>query len=199
MLDVALNVTKRAHIAIVVERQCFNEMAFAVIWSLSTKQDQTLHRLAPLRTVPSTTSVAMQRSPRQLSPDLPSELAFCRQVGLSGISEDVYHSHLLDKFFATSVDYKDFSVNRSWMVSCLSKPKEYPTAALALKSLATSFFGRKHSQESILHDGATSYGQALLAVRRTLQDPVRAWSFDALATTTALNQYEHLIFTSRQG
>ena len=160
---------------------------------------QTFHRLGPLQTGPSATSLAMRQSPRQLSPDFASELAFCRQVGLSAIYEDVYVSHLLDKFFATGVDYEDSFVNRSWMVSCLSRPKEYPTATLALKCLAASFFGRKHSQDSILHDGARSYGQALLALRRTLQDPVRAWSFDALAATTALNQYEHLIFTSRQG
>jgi hypothetical protein len=85
------------------------------------------------------------------------------------------------------------------MMVCLSKPEEHPTAALALKCLAASFFGRRHRQDSIMNDGAKSYGQALPALRQTLQDPIQAWSFDALAATTAMGHYEYIVFTTRQG
>ena len=159
---------------------------------------QTLHRLAPLQSVPVTTPLTLRRSPPKVS-DPESELAFCRQLGLSGISENVYLSYLLNRFIATGVEYQDFSTNRAWMVVCLSRQEEYPTAALALKCLATSFFGRKHRQDSIMTEGTKSYGQALLALRQTLQDPIQAWTFDALAATTALSHYEYLTFTTRQG
>jgi hypothetical protein len=159
---------------------------------------QTLRRLAPLQSTHVTTAPTLRQSPPKRSgPAL--EFHFGTQLALSSVSDDVYLSYLLDKFFASGAECQDYSSNRTWMVVCLSRQEEHPTAALALKCLATSFFGRKHRQNSIMNEGAKSYGQALLALRQTLQDPNRAWSFDALAATTALSHYEYIMFTTRQG
>ena len=159
---------------------------------------QTYGRLGQSESTPATTTRTIRRSPPKQS-DSVSEGALYRQFRLSALSDDLYFSYLLRKYIATGVEYKDYFVNKRWMVVCLTKPEEYPTAILALKCLATSFFGRKHREDSITQEGAAAYGPALLALRQTLQDPVRAWSFDALAATTALGNYEYLMFTTRRG
>ena len=158
---------------------------------------QALDKLAPVQTSEAYTSPA-SHPPLHSTFPFPA-LNFCRELRLFGDSDDVYFAYLLERFVATGNCYQDYYGNGRWILACLSKKDDHPAAHLALKCLATTFFGRQHHQESVVSDASYLYSQALRRLCQTLQDPQKAQTFDVLAATTALNLYEYIAFTSSRG
>lgn len=159
---------------------------------------QTLDRLSPLKHGPIDTSSFLGQSPPSKS--LHALELFVWQVPrFDGCLEDHYFPHLLIKFMGVGKTDDEYDGNGTWMSACLSRQEVHPVAAISLKCLATMFFGRKHHQDAISMKAAKLYGQALVALSQALQDPHRDWSFDVLAATVALNYYEYMAFTTRQG
>ncbi len=158
---------------------------------------QTLDRLLPTQRHEAYTPPLSQSSLQQTFP--PPVLKLYHELRLSGHSEDVYFSYLLERFVATGNRYQDYYGNNRWILACLSKQDDHPAASLALKCLATTFFGRQHHQASLVADASHLYSQALRSLCQALQDPHKARTFDTLAATTALNFYEYIVFTGSQG
>ena len=117
---------------------------------------------------------------------------------LNDSPQNVYFCFLVRQFFATG-RFQDVSGNQTWMTACVSDEKAYPTATLAIRSLAAGYFGRRNSQKTIIDEGSRLYGRALLALCEGLQDPARSLSYDVLAATMTLSLYEYVAFTTRQG
>ena len=118
---------------------------------------------------------------------------------LSPPSHDVHIAYLLERFVATGPRYIDHTSNSVWMKICLTRPEHFPIATSAIQCLAASFFGRQHHTGSITFQAAQSYSSNLRHLAQALQDSRKAWSFDVLAATTALNFYEYVSFTSSKG
>ena len=86
-----------------------------------------------------------------------------------------------------------------WINYCTQTPEIYPAASLALDCLATAFYGKRHRQASIIIQASNKYGQALITLRKALQQQTTSCTFDILAASTALSRYETVICTSYRG
>lgn len=76
--------------------------------------------------------------------------------------------------------------------------------SLAVKALATTFFGRVHGQKQLRDHGALLYGQALNEVSKNLLDPTLSDSpssavSSTIAATMTLGWYEIVSYTSTSG
>lgn len=56
--------------------------------------------------------------------------------------------------------------------------------------MSAVFFGRVHQQAAIVTEGERLYGEALRNLNNDLSHPVKAYTFETLGETMALNMYE---------
>lgn len=62
--------------------------------------------------------------------------------------------------------------------------------------MAAAFFGRIHRQPEIVREGTLMYGEALRNLASDLSHDVKAYAFETLGATMALNMYEVCFFSS---
>ena len=96
------------------------------------------------------------------------------------------------KRFWTSGDEK-------WISYSLEDPTNYPTAFLAISTLALAYYGKRNRQPAIVVDANRKYGQTLHALQRTLLINYKSCTFDILASITALQRYEAIVYTTSAG
>ena len=86
-----------------------------------------------------------------------------------------------------------------WISHSLADPKSYPTACLAIRTLATAYYGKRYRQPDIVLDANHSYGRALITLQSALLKQDKSCIFDILAASTALQRYEVIVYTTRTG
>lgn len=109
-----------------------------------------------------------------------------------------YFNYLLNQLFGTG-GFQDFEGNEKWITVCLTREQQHPTSILATKALAQAYFGRHQGYQDVVDDASRTYGKALLALCNDLKYPAKNFSYDTLAATVALELYEQLVFTTKQG
>lgn len=118
---------------------------------------------------------------------------------LEAFGEELYYNFFFSKIFASSGPRDDWEANRDWMEISLADQKKHPASALALRCLATSFFGRVHCHDAIEKDAMKLYGRALTSLSQNLTAPNASIDFDTLAATSVLNMHEMVVFTNKSG
>ncbi|MCJ1306163.1 hypothetical protein MMC08_008981, partial [Hypocenomyce scalaris] len=86
-----------------------------------------------------------------------------------------------------------------WINFSLTDPISYPTACLAIGTLATAYYGKRNRQPEIVVCAIRNYGRALVALQRALLQSDNSCTFDILAASTALQRYEVIISTTSTG
>ena len=87
----------------------------------------------------------------------------------------------------------------SWIIHSLKKETTYPIANLAIQTLASAAYGQWNRQTSVIAKAESLYAKALQALRMALSDNKRRCTFDALASISALQRYETLVFATSTG
>lgn len=96
-------------------------------------------------------------------------------------------SYLMSKLLG---GYPKGQADTFWINTTLFRTARSRTAHQALAALATMFYGRAHGEREIMRKGTRIYGETLPGLRADLTDPVEAFSFGTVASTTALSMYE---------
>ena len=108
-------------------------------------------------------------------------------LDLSGFQEVICRSFVFHKLSAGP----QYSKAMSWWLSATPKAEvQSRTLVSASKAMSAVFFGRVHRQASITREGESMYGQAMHNLRQDLLHPIKAYAFETLGATMALNMYE---------
>ena len=87
--------------------------------------------------------------------------------------------------------------DRDWIEHCALNTNDFPTANIALDSLAAALYSKRHRDPLLMTLASRNYGEALFALRNALQKDDGICNFDILAACTALHRYETIVCTSR--
>ena len=116
-----------------------------------------------------------------------------QQLNLSAYREDICRSFLFHRL--CSGDH--FSKAMSWWIN--SAPRvdvQSRTLVSASKAMTAAFFGRIHQQKDILTEGRGFYVKALSNLHNDLSHKEKAYAFETLGATMALNMYEVCLCSS---
>ena len=128
----------------------------------------------------------------QSSGFLPAE-SVADSMSLSAFQEDICRSFVLHRLCAGP----GYSKAISWWLSATPKVEiQSRTLVSASKAMSAAYFGRVHQKARIITEGELMYGEALRNLSQDLSHPVKAFTFETLGATMALNMYEvRLYFT----
>lgn len=116
-----------------------------------------------------------------------------QELHLSAFQEDICRSFLFHKLCPSN----NFSKAVSWWLNPTPRAEvQSRTLVSASKAMTAAFFGRIHQQPTILNQATSWYGEALRNLRSDLSHQVKAWTFETLGATLALNMYEVCLCSS---
>lgn len=108
-------------------------------------------------------------------------------LNLSAFQDDICRSF----YFHRLAIGPRYSKAMTWWLSPTPKAEvQSRTLVTASKAMAAAFFGRIHKQTSIRIEGDLMYGEALRSLKTDLSHPEKAFTFETLGATLALNMYE---------
>lgn len=110
-----------------------------------------------------------------------------RSLSLFTSQEDICRSFVIYRLCGGA----QYSKAMSWWLSPRAKVEvQSKTLVSASKAMAAAFFGRIYRQQRIMTEGHLMYGEALRNLTSDLSHPVKAFTFETLGATMALNMYE---------
>ena len=108
-------------------------------------------------------------------------------MNLSAFQEDICRSFLFHRLCKGP----GYSKAMSWWISATPKVEvQSRTLVSASRAMSAAFFGRVHRKPSIVTEGDLMYGEALRNLSKDLSHPIKAYTFETLGATMALNMYE---------
>lgn len=108
-------------------------------------------------------------------------------LNLSAFREDICRSFVFHRLCAG----ENFSKAISWWLNPAPRVDvQSRTLVSASKAMTAAFFGCIHQQPKIVMEGQKFYGEALSNLKTDLSHEVKAYSFETLGATMALNMYE---------
>lgn len=123
---------------------------------------------------------------------LPAERV-SQELNLVAFREDVCRSFYFHKFCSG----KNFSKAISWWLNPNPRVQvQSRTLVSASKAMSAAFFGRSHQSRFIIREGEKMYGEALRNLSSDLSHEVKAYTFETLGATMALNMYEVCLCSS---
>ena len=123
---------------------------------------------------------------------LPAERV-AQELNLSAFRDDICRSFL----FFRLCSGENFSKAISWWLNPTPRAEvQSRTLVSASKAMAAAFFGRIHQQPRISNEGTKMYGEALLNLTKDLSHEEKAFTFETLGATLALNMYEVCLCSS---
>lgn len=123
---------------------------------------------------------------------LPVE-ALASPIHLSAFREDICRSFLFHKLCAG----QNFSKAMSWWLNARPNAEvQSRTLVSASKAMCAAYFGQVHRQQSIITEGTRFYGEALVNLCADLSHAEKAYAFETLGATMALNMYEVCLCSS---
>ena len=117
---------------------------------------------------------------------------------VSILSPTVYQSQLLSLLIGTVASENPvhivptFSCHSMWLTQLASRTVISSTLRYAIRAIALSFLGRQTRDGNLVQTSRSIYGQTLLKLNKTLQDPAEGLSSDTLCATVLLTFYELL-------
>ena len=116
-----------------------------------------------------------------------------QQLNLSAFKEDVCRSFVFHRLSGGS----SFSKAISWWLSPAPRAEvQSRTLVSATKAMTAAFFGRIHQQPNIITEGTRAYTEALGNLASDLSHEVKAYTFETLGATMALEMYEVCLCSS---
>ena len=115
------------------------------------------------------------------------------EMSLAAFKEPVCVTFLVQNFLG-HLDTGNKSLLPAWDVNNVSG-----TARNSVHALALAFFGKAHHDENIVHQGAESYGKALLKLAHDLNDTNLRRSPSVLLSSILLARYELVASTGSRG
>ena len=116
-----------------------------------------------------------------------------QELNLVAFRDDVCRSF----FFHRVCSGENFSKAIAWWLNPAPRVQvQSRTLVSASKAMAAAFFGRVHQQPYIIHEGTKMYGEALRNLSSDLSHEVKAYTFETLGATMALNMYEVCLCSS---
>lgn len=126
---------------------------------------------------------------------IPSERV-AQGLNLSAFRENICRSFLFHRLCAGD----NFSKAISWWLNPAPRVEvQSQTLVSASKAMTAAFFGRIHQQQNVIIEGTKFYGEALSSLNTDLSHEVKAYTFETLGATMALNMYELIHLTSNSG
>lgn len=117
---------------------------------------------------------------------LPAEKV-AQELNLSAFQEDICRSFMFHKLCSGDM----FSKAISWWLNPAPRVElQSRTLVSASKAMTAAFFGRIHQQPRIITQGTLQYTEALRNLTSDLSHKVKAFTFETLGATMALNMYE---------
>lgn len=126
-----------------------------------------------------------------------------RSTLVSILSPTAYQSQLLSSFLGTVVSDNPvqiaptFDCHSTWLVQLANRTEISSSLLYAVRAISLSFLGRQTRDENLVQNSRLIYGQALLKLNKSLQDPVEGLASDTLGATVLLTFYELLNCTER--
>lgn len=122
---------------------------------------------------------------------LPAEKV-AQELDLSAFREDICRSFLFHRLCSG----ENLSKAISWWLNPTPRVQvQSRTLVSASKAMVAAFFGRIHQQPLIMNEGTKFYGEALRNLSSDLSHKVKAYTFETLGATMALNMYEMIHLT----
>lgn len=110
-----------------------------------------------------------------------------QELNLSAFQEDLCRSFIFHKLCSRD----NLSKAMSWWLNPAPRVEvQSRTLVSASKAMSAAFFGRIHQQPAIVNQATSWYGEALGNLRSDLSHKVKAFTFETLGATMALNLYE---------
>ena len=123
---------------------------------------------------------------------LPAE-RLTQELTLSAFREDVCRSFLFHRLCSG----ENLSKAISWWLNPNPRAEvQSRTLVSASRAMTAAFFGRIHQQPNIINEGTKMYGEALRNLGSDLSHEVKAYTFETLGATMALNMYEVCLCSS---
>lgn len=121
-----------------------------------------------------------------------------RSTLVSISSPTAYQSQLLSLFLTTIISdnpvqiAKTFNCHSVWLAQLANRNEVSPTLLYAVRAISLSFLGRQARDENLVQHSRLIYGQTLLKLNKSLQDPTEGLGSDTLSATVLLTFYELL-------
>lgn len=116
---------------------------------------------------------------------LPAE-SIAQPMDLAAFQEDICRSFVFHRLSGAQ-----YSKAMSWWLSPNPRVEvQSRTLVSASKAMSAAFFGRINRQRKIIIEGDLMYGEALRNLSLDLSHQVKAFTFETLGATLALNMYE---------
>ena len=116
-----------------------------------------------------------------------------QQLHLSAFKEDVCRSFVFHRLCSGG----NFSKAISWWLNPAPRAEvQSRTLVSATKAMTAAFFGRIHQQPNIINEGTRAYTEALRNLTSDLSHKVKAYTFETLGATMALEMYEVCLCSS---
>lgn len=117
---------------------------------------------------------------------LPAERV-TQELNLSAFRDDVCRSFTFHRLCSGG----RLSKAVSWLLHPAPRAEvQSRTLVSASKAMSAAFFGRIHRQPNIINEGSKAYGEALRNLASDLSHKVKAYTFETLGATMALEMYE---------
>lgn len=117
---------------------------------------------------------------------------------MSILSPTAYQSQLLSLFLATVVSDNPvqiaptYNCHSIWLAQLANRTEISSTLLYAIRAISLSFLGRQARDENLVQNSRLIYGQTLLKLNKSLQDPTEGLGSDTLSATVLLTFYELL-------
>ena len=112
---------------------------------------------------------------------------------LSAFSDNVCRSFVFHRLCSGG----NFSKAISWWLNPTPRAEvQSRTLVSATRAMTAAFFGRIHQQPNIINEGTKAYGEALRNLASDLSHVVKAYTFETLGATMALEMYEVCLCSS---
>ena len=122
-----------------------------------------------------------------------SAQAVAQELNLSAFQEGICRSFLFHRLCSG----ENFSKAISWWLNPAPRAEiQSRTLVSASKAMTAAFFGRIHNQPHIVREGTVFYTEALRNLQSDLSHKVKAYTFETLGATMALNMYEVCLCSS---
>ena len=147
-------------------------------------------------------NTSRQSSARRRSPNSGESTSLERarsriQSSLSPFSDDTYSTFLVRKMFVS--DSQPGRHNFTWFFQTQLELHPNALPYIAVQSLAVSFFGRMHGNDTaFMNKGFRLYSKSLLRLRESIEDPSTCYDASNVAATLALLIYEVYPIQSRE-
>ena len=164
--------------------------------SSTTSSDTRLVNAAPFEYLSERDSCKSGASPAQVderrSPDLE------RSTLVAIISPSAQQSQLFSMFLSTVASDNPvqlaptFQCHSIWLTQLATRTEVSSTLLHAIRAISLLFLGRQARDENLMQNSRLIYGNTLLKLNKSLQDPVEGLSSDTLSATILLTFYEML-------